>query len=78
MNTLGANISNFTKDRKKKWNLNLICKMGINLVLIIHKIHERGYVHRDINPRNIMLGKNDNWNDIHLIDYSLAKLIPKD
>ena len=55
----------------------MLCKVGINLLLVLQKIHMRGYVHRDINPDNILLGINDNWNEIHIIDYSLAKLISK-
>ena len=57
--------------------MNLICKLGINLILILKRVHDRGYVHRNINPKNILLGENNNWNNVHLIDYSLSRLMPK-
>ena len=41
------------------------------LCLAVHYAHERGVVHRDIKPTNIMLGR---YGEVYLLDWGVAKL----
>jgi serine/threonine protein kinase len=36
-------------------------------------MHERGYLHRDIKPCNIMLGLGDKQKIVHLVDFGLSR-----
>ena len=36
-------------------------------------MHSKGYLHRDIKPDNFMIGKGNDKNVIHLIDFGLSK-----
>jgi hypothetical protein len=53
------------KQEEKKRLLNYL----IHVVKIIEKLHERGYVHRDIAPNNFLIDKKE---QIYLIDIELA------
>lgn len=38
-------------------------------------MHKLGYLHRDVKPANIMVGRGKNVNTIYLIDFGLSKKI---
>ena len=40
----------------------------------MQELHNRGYIHGNIKPSNIVLGFQDDWNEINLIDFSMACL----
>jgi len=49
-----------------------VYKLGRDVVKILQTVHEKGYVHRDIKPDNIMLPENGSL-EPHLIDFGHAK-----
>ena len=57
-------ISEFTKEQK----YNIIYQ----LTSCLEYIHSKKFIHRDLKPENIML---DNQGKIHLLDFSIAKVI---
>ena len=64
-NTLDQlNIGNFTTQQK----YNIIYQ----LASCLEYIHSQNFIHRDLKPENIML---DNNGQIHLLDFSIAKVI---
>jgi len=38
----------------------------------LKSVHEQGYIHRDVKPDNVMLGKNLEWADVKVVDFGLA------
>jgi serine/threonine protein kinase len=44
-------------------------------VSILNDIHDLGYIHRDINPYHILLGPGEDWSNLYLIDFSIAKFV---
>lgn len=58
------NIGNFTTQQK----YNIIYQ----LASCLEYIHSQNFIHRDLKPENIML---DNNGQIHLLDFSIAKVI---
>ena len=38
----------------------------------IKSVHDQGYIHRDIKPDNIMLGKTIDWVEVKVVDFGLA------
>lgn len=51
-----------------------IMKIGIQVVQHIRVFHSVGYMHEDIKPDNILVGKH-NDNRMHLVDFGLSKKI---
>lgn len=57
--------------------MNIIYRISISLLNIIHSMHINGIVHRDIRPENIMVKMENNIHDVSivLIDFGLSEVI---
>ncbi len=60
----GQSWFNLSKDKR----LSLI-NYYLNILYLIYRLHERGYVHRDVTPGNFIINKNE---EIFLIDMELT------
>jgi serine/threonine protein kinase len=43
------------------------------MIDIIERVHEKYYLHRDIKPANFLMGIDENYNNLYLIDFGLSK-----
>ncbi|WP_375501875.1 AAA family ATPase [uncultured Nostoc sp.] len=62
----------------KNSNLSLVevLNIAIQLVCIIHNLHENRIIHKDIKPANILI--HPQTKQIQIIDFSIASLLPKE
>ncbi|KAK8878612.1 hypothetical protein M9Y10_005392 [Tritrichomonas musculus] len=77
---LGPNLSTLIKENIQsdsnhiaRLSLKTILQIADQVLLRLQYFHLKGYVHGDIKPENIAIGKFPNSNQFHLIDLSLAK-----
>lgn len=70
LNLLGDSLQNL-KTKKGTFSLQLTLKIGIQLIILLKTIHDKGLVHRDIKPDNFLLGINNT--QIHIIDFGFCK-----
>ncbi|KAL3832242.1 hypothetical protein ACJMK2_023902 [Sinanodonta woodiana] len=68
---LGEHFSSL-KEKKEKFTEGRIWNIFIQMVLALRYLHkEKGVVHRDLTPNNVMLGENDK---VTITDFGLAKV----
>ncbi len=60
------------RDIKKKYSRARLLQILLGVCHAIHFAHEKGVIHRDIKPDNIMLG---DYGEVQLMDWGLAKVI---
>lgn len=65
---LGISLHELVKN-KKLFSLDIVQKIGLQVIEIIEKIHFYGFIHRDIKPHNLLL----NNGIIYLVDFGFTK-----
>jgi serine/threonine protein kinase len=59
-------------DIKKSLPLKTILQIGVNILIVLTNIHEKGFIHRDLKPENFLLSI-DQPKKIYLIDFGISK-----
>jgi serine/threonine protein kinase len=71
LNLLGESLQSIKN--VSSFSLGSVLKIGIQIIIILKTIHDKGLVHRDIKPDNFLLGLNDQRKRIYIIDFGLCK-----
>ncbi|MFT5913900.1 MAG: histidine kinase [Bacteroidia bacterium] len=61
-------------DEKKRLEINEFLLIAIGLCSILEKVHAKGVIHKDINPRNILI---QSENNVSLIDFGISSKVRK-
>ena len=69
---LGENLFDIFIQKNKRFAIEEVCLIAIQVLERIQLIHSRYVIHRDIKPDNFLIGKDDP-NVIYLIDFGLSK-----
>ena len=72
LNLLGDSLQSI-KNKHKTFSLSLILQIGIQIIILLKRIHERGLIHRDIKPDNFLLGLHNQSKQINIIDFGFCK-----
>ncbi|CAD8084168.1 unnamed protein product [Paramecium sonneborni] len=73
MELLGRDLSYHFK-QLKRFTLKTVLLIGIQLMTVLEKIHQKGIIHRDLKPENIVLGFGKENNKIYIIDFGISKV----
>ena len=73
MELLGESLESRFNTANKKFQLSSVLKLGFDILTIIEKIHNCGFIHRDIKPNNFMFGLDDKIRELYILDFGLSK-----
>jgi len=71
MDLLGESLEKIM-EKEKRMNIELVVIYAIQMMEIMHYIHEMGYIHRDIKPDNFVIDRKEK-EKLYCIDFGLAK-----
>ena len=74
MQKLGRTLKYYFEQRQGKFSLKTVCQIGIQLLRILERLHEQGFVYNDLKLDNIIVGtgSSDTMHQIKLIDFGLV------
>ena len=76
---LGANLGTImSKLPNKKYSMKSTLMIMTQCIERLKEIHEKGIIHRDMKPENLVIGDKGKEKYIYLIDFGLSKLISND
>ena len=74
MELMGKSLENiFENSYPKKFSVNCVAKLGLQMIDILQYIHNMHIIHRDIKPDNFVLGRGEKSKNLFLLDFGLAK-----
>ena len=71
INLLGESLQSIKNN--STFSLTSVLQIGIQIIILLKTIHDKGLVHRDIKPDNFLLGLNNQRKRIYIIDFGLCK-----
>ncbi|XP_054814600.1 casein kinase 1-like protein HD16 isoform X1 [Prosopis cineraria] len=74
MDKLGPNLKDFLNSSTHGISAEMIASIGVQSLSTLEEIHSRGYLHGDIKPENLLLGKPNSPDEkkLFIVDFGLA------
>lgn len=57
---------------QKHFSTKTVLMLAIELLAIMEDIHDAGFIHRDMKPENVMIGKNKD-DRLYIVDFGMSK-----
>ena len=76
MELLSKSLDAIFIEYNKQFAINTVITLGYNMVDLLQKIHNAGFIHRDIKPNNFMIGQKGT--DLYIMDFGLSKCYLQD
>ncbi len=73
MQLLGPNLEDLFNDNNRKFGLPTVFMLAKQLMYLLKRLHSSGYIHRDIKPNNFLIGRNNNTDQLYIMDFGLSK-----
>ena len=73
LDLLGPSLEDLLNYCGGQFTQKTVLMLADQMIMRIQYLHERNYIHRDIKPANFLMGKDQSCNQVHLIDFGLAK-----
>jgi casein kinase 1 len=70
---LGSSLSDLFLLLNNKFCLKTVLMLADQILSRVEFLHQKSYVHRDLNPSNLLIGLNKRSSLLYLIDFGLAK-----
>ncbi|CAD8043138.1 unnamed protein product [Paramecium primaurelia] len=70
---LGKDLAYYMK-QKRRFSVKTAIQLGIQIVKVLERIHQKGVVHRDLKPENILFGLDNESSKIYVVDFGISKI----
>jgi len=74
---LGPSLEDLFSFCNRKFSLKTVLMLADQTINRIEYIHAKNFLHRDVKPDNFLIGLGKKANQVHAIDFGLAKKVPR-
>lgn len=72
MDCLGHSLEDRLNECRRHFTIKTVLMIGIQAMRRVEFVHSKSFLHRDIKPDNMLMGRNDQ-STVYLVDFGLAK-----
>ncbi|CAD8165667.1 unnamed protein product [Paramecium octaurelia] len=69
---LGRDLTHYMKTFRK-FSLKCVLNVAEQMINILESLHKNKVLHRDIKPENVLVGKDDDDNQLYIVDFGISK-----
>lgn len=73
MDLLGPCLEDLFNYCGRRFSLKTVLMLADQMIRRVEYVHNKNFIHRDIKPDNFLMGMGSRGNQVHLIDFGLAK-----
>ena len=73
MQRMGKSLEDVLEENGGQLDARTVLALGVRLLQALQHVHEKGMIHRDLKPQNMMLSTDKNDSRVYLIDFGLSK-----
>ena len=70
---LESSLEDLFQENGRKFSIETVLQIGLQVVQRLEAIHRKGFLHRDIKANNFMIGNGEKRSTVYIIDFGLAK-----
>ncbi|AYV76869.1 MAG: serine/threonine protein kinase [Barrevirus sp.] len=78
MQLLGPSLEDLFNKEGRLFTLPTVYLLAIQLVTLLEKLHNSGFIHRDIKPNNFLIGRDKGASQVFMMDFGLSKRYVED
>ena len=73
MDLLGPSLEDLFNFCSRRFTMKTVLMLADQMISRIEYVHTQNLIHRDIKPQNFLMGTGEQWKELFLIDFGLAK-----
>jgi serine/threonine protein kinase len=73
MDKMGPSLEDLFNFCGRQFSLKTVLMLADRLLVQLERIHSKGFLHRDLKPHNVLVGRGRDLYKVHLIDFGLSK-----
>lgn len=73
MELLGESLEDLFNACNRRFSLQTTLILAENMLSVLERVHDEGFIHRDLKPDNFLVGGSSDPDSVYLVDFGLSK-----
>ena len=73
MELLGKSVGDLWEETGSKFSIVTTARVAVETIDRLEALHDAGFIHRDMKPKNLVIGRGRHQHNVYLLDFGLTK-----